>query len=73
MNPNQPRERNIKWYDIPNLLIAFTFLFPPLGLYGIYKNSKMTKKGKIIFTLFVLLATIYVYSALFQDNEQWKV
>lgn len=73
MNPNQFRESKTKWYDVPNLLIAFTFLFPPIGLYGIYKNSKMTRRGKIVFTFFVLLATIYVYSALFQDNQQWYV
>ncbi|MDQ3071934.1 MAG: hypothetical protein M3Q97_01530 [Bacteroidota bacterium] len=39
------------WYDMPNLVDALLFLFPPLGLFALYKTKKIIPEVKVILGL----------------------
>lgn len=61
---NQTKNDNNKWYDTPNLLDFLLFLFPPIGLYGVFKSKKRhVKPFKIIagFSVFIGLVGSLIY------------
>lgn len=50
-----------KWYDSKPLLIILLFIFPPLGIVGIFKRNSVTWK-KIVYALVGVIMSLFLLS-----------
>ena len=48
------------WYNDSTLLGVLVFLIPPVGLYGVMKNTSIKKSYKLIFAGFAILEVVTI-------------
>jgi len=49
-----------EWYEFGVIVDYLLLLFPPLGIYAIYKSRKFPALVKIILTLLIVLSAIFI-------------
>lgn len=52
-------ERNRKWYNSKEMVGTLLFIFPPVGIYGVYKSYTITSKAKTI--VYIALAIVALF------------
>jgi len=66
---NQKVDKTEKWYDIQNLVDMMLFVFPPAGLYGLFKSDKLLPRpAKIIAGLAVFGGIVWILISKFTNN-----
>lgn len=54
-----------KWYNNKTLLILLLFVFPPLGIFGIWKRKGTKDWKKVVYSFFGVISSMFIFLIIF--------